>query len=128
MSDASRPDEPPSRRYRIARLIALGLAVGSAIHFMAFVLIGFGVYLYGPAYPTWRHPVMATADAVIAGIASRRPQWLVVALLAWVIEQTLRNGGCFAVSSPPRSSRTRSSGTPENHRRLAQAHSISVDG
>ena len=79
-------------RYRIAPAIALGFAVGSAIHALVFVLIGFGVYVYGPAYPTWRHPMMAAADALIAWIAARRPQWLVVALAAWVTEQTRTNG------------------------------------
>jgi len=35
---------------------------------------------------------MVTADAAIAWIAVRRPQWLVPALAAFVIEQTVVNG------------------------------------
>jgi len=48
--------------------------------------------LYGPDYPAWRHPVMVSADAAIAWIALRRPQWLILALTTWVIEQTMVNG------------------------------------
>ena len=80
------------RPIRVAHLIALGFAVGGAVHALAFALIRFGIYLYGPGYPTCRHPMMATADALIAWIAWRRPQWLVGALSAWVIEQTRTNG------------------------------------
>ena len=35
---------------------------------------------------------MASADVVIAWIALGRPRWLVVAMSAWVIEQTIVNG------------------------------------
>jgi len=65
---------------------AIGFAAGSALHAVAFLLIGLGIYLYGLDYPAWRHPVMASADAAIAWIAVRRPQWLILALATWVIE------------------------------------------
>ena len=80
------------RSISVARVTAIGFAAGSALHAVAFLLIGLGIYLYGLDYPAWRHPVMASADAAIAWIAVRRPQWLILALATWVIEQTMVNG------------------------------------
>jgi hypothetical protein len=58
----------------------------------------FGVDLYGPAYPAWRHAVMAIVDAGIAWVAWRHQRWLFVVLPAWAAEQTLVNGfGVFPI-------------------------------
>ena len=80
------------RRTLVAHLTAIGFAVGIALHAVAFLLIGVGIYVYGPDYPAWRHMAMATADAAIAWIAVRRSRWLIAALAAWVIEQPVVNG------------------------------------
>jgi len=80
------------RSISVAHLTAIGFAAGGALHAVAFLLIGLRIYLYGPDYPAWRHPVMVSADAAIAWIALRRPQWLILALTTWVIEQTMVNG------------------------------------
>jgi len=82
----------------VARVIAIGFAVGAAVHATGFALIGLGVDLYGPTYPAWRHAVMALVDASIAWIALRQPGWLFVALPAWAVEQALVNGfGIFPI-------------------------------
>ena len=70
----------------------MAFAVGGSVHALAFALIGAGVYLYGEHYPAWRHPLMATIDAVIVWIGFRRPEWLPVALALWIAEQLLVNG------------------------------------
>jgi len=76
----------------VARLTALGFAIGSAVHATAFVVMWFGIRWYGPTYPAWRHVVMAAIDASIAMIGIRRPAWLLVALPAWIAEQWIVNG------------------------------------
>jgi hypothetical protein len=79
-------------REPVVRVIGIGFAAGSAVHAAAFLLMGLGLFLYGTTYPAWRHVVMAAVDAGIAWIAWRRPAWLLAALAAWVLEQTLTNG------------------------------------
>ena len=82
----------------MARVIAIGFAAGAAVHAAAFALMLFGVDLYGPGYPAWRHAVMATIDASVAWLGWRQQRWLFVALPAWAAEQTLVNGfGVFPV-------------------------------
>ena len=80
------------RAISVTRLIAIGFAVGATIHAVAFVLIWFGINLYGPSYPSWRHAVMATVDFLIAWIGVNRPLWLFVVLPAWIAEQWFVNG------------------------------------
>src|SRR4051794_16373496 len=75
--------------FTMRRLTALGFAVGSTVHAVGFALLAWGIELYGPDYPVWRHVVMALVDASIAWIALRLTPWLVFALLAFLAEQLL---------------------------------------
>ena len=75
-----------------ARLTAVGFALGSAVHATAWVPLWFGIELYGPDYPPWRHVVFTVVDASIALIAVRRPRWLVFALVAFLVEQVRAHG------------------------------------
>ncbi len=88
----STPAMPPRPANVVARLTALGFAIGAAVHAIGFLLMGMGIYLYGPGYPAWRHVAMATADAGIAVVGRKRPRWLFVVLPAWITEQTVVNG------------------------------------
>ena len=82
----------------MARVVAIGFAAGAAVHAAGFALMLFGVDLYGPTYPAWRHAVMAIVDATVAWVGWRQQRWLFVALPAWAAEQTLVNGfGVFPV-------------------------------
>jgi len=81
-SDAAR-----QRPLSIAKLTALGFVTGGVIHAAAFLLLRGGIQLYGPAYPGWRHVVMATVDGAIAWVALKWPRGLFVALPAWIAEQ-----------------------------------------
>jgi hypothetical protein len=80
------------RPLSIAKLTALGFVTGGVIHAAAFLLLWRGIQLYGPAYPGWRHVVMATVDGAIAWVALKWPRGLFVALPAWIAEQWLVNG------------------------------------
>jgi hypothetical protein len=76
----------------IPRLIAIAFALGSLMHATAWLLLTFGVELYGPGYPAWRHAAFTVADAFIAWVALRHPHRLFFALLAFSIEQLATNG------------------------------------
>ena len=79
----------------VARVVAIWFAAGAAVHATGFILIWFGVDLYGPGYPAWRHAAMALVDVSIAWVAVHHPRWLFVALPAWAAEQALVNGFGF---------------------------------
>jgi hypothetical protein len=74
------------------RLTAIGFALGGTIHATAWVLLLFGVELYRPGYPPWRHVLFALIDASIASIAVLRPGWLVFALVAFLADQLWEHG------------------------------------
>ena len=82
----------------MARVVAILFAAGAFVHAAGFALMLFGVDLYRPVYPAWRHAAMAIVDAAVAWVGWRHQRWLFVALPAWAAEQTLVNGfGVFPV-------------------------------
>ncbi|HVG54315.1 MAG TPA: hypothetical protein VM846_07810 [Vicinamibacterales bacterium] len=84
----------------VARVVAIWFAAGAAVHATGFILIWFGVDLYGPGYPAWRHAAMALVDVSIAWVAVHHSRWLFVALPAWAAEQALVNGiGFFSMAA-----------------------------
>lgn len=83
-------------RIRGANLVGIGFALGSLEHAVGFVLLLFGVAMYGPGYPAWRHAAFTCADALITYLAFRHPQRLFVPLVIFLAEQVVVNGS-FAV-------------------------------
>jgi hypothetical protein len=75
----------------MARLIAIGFALGSVEHAVLLILLGFHIEVYA-AYPAWRHAAFTVVDALIAYVAARHPDRLFVLLLAFLIEQIATNG------------------------------------
>jgi hypothetical protein len=73
------------------RLIAVGFALGSVEHAVLLILLWFHVEVYA-GYPWWRHAAFTVVDGLIAYLAARRPDWLFIPLLAFLIEQILTNG------------------------------------
>jgi hypothetical protein len=73
------------------RLIALGFGLGSLEHMVGLVGLLVGWQMYSN-YPWWRHAAFAGVDASIAWLALRRPQRLLVPLLAMLGEQLATNG------------------------------------
>lgn len=76
----------------VVRLVAIGFSLGAAEHLAGAVLLFFGVPLFPPPYPAWRHAVMSLADAGIVWIAVKRPALLIPALVAFLVEQLVVNG------------------------------------
>jgi hypothetical protein len=75
-----------------ARLTALGFLIGGAVHAVAFVLLAFGIELYGHAYPPLRHVLMASIDGTVGSIGVVRPKWLLVVLPVYVVQRLAFNG------------------------------------
>jgi hypothetical protein len=84
---------PASKTWRwISGLVAVGYALGSLVHATGWFLLLFHIELYGAGYPAWRHAAFTVADASIAWIAVRRPDWLFFPLLAFFLEQGATHG------------------------------------
>jgi hypothetical protein len=75
-----------------AKATAIGFALGSVVNATAWVLLSFGIELYGPYYPPWRHLTFAAIDASIAWVAVHRREWLVFALVAFLADQVWEHG------------------------------------
>jgi hypothetical protein len=75
----------------LARVVAIGFAIGSVEHLVGLVLLGFHVEMYAN-YPGWRHAAFAGADAAIAFIGFSRPHRLFFPALMFLIEQIAING------------------------------------
>lgn len=75
-----------------SRLTGIGFVVGGAVHTAALSMLPLGIAIYGANYPWWRHVTMAGVDMAMAWIALRRPSWLLIAILAFEVEQLIVNG------------------------------------
>jgi hypothetical protein len=76
----------------VGKATAIGFALGGVAHATAWLLLLFGIELYGPAYPQWRHVVFVSIDASIAWLAARHSKWLVFALVAFLADQIWEHG------------------------------------
>lgn len=76
----------------VTRVVAVGFSLGALEHFAGAVLLCFGVAIFPPPYPGWRHVAMAVVDAGVVWIALSRPKLLTLALSAFLLEQIVVNG------------------------------------
>jgi hypothetical protein len=73
-------------------MVAIGFALGALAHFTSWVLLWWGIEVYGHGYHGWRHPTFTVVDAFIAWVAVRFPAWLALPLALFAAEQTWDHG------------------------------------
>jgi hypothetical protein len=92
MPSARRATDGSRGALLVERVVAVGFSLGALEHVTGAVLLAFGVAIFPPSYPWWRHVAMAVVDAAVVWIAIRRPTLLIPALGAFLIEQLVVNG------------------------------------